>query len=204
MEKSSDFFEHWYNKYACMVLGGAMGLGAYNWIEWSKLTAADWGTWVGSVGTVGALIGTVWLATSERRKRLRDERAMEIVTCMSLLIRELKAMISIRTVLEELENDVPAISGVTMLQCSDILEQTELWTPQEVAPLIRVPNDAAAMLVHAVEAIRHTIGELRWMAMEGPEETAKRMSPLILQLRVALNALELAHVECEAVVHGPY
>lgn len=37
-----------------------------------ELSKADWGTWVGSVGTVGTLIGTILLATSETRRRNKE------------------------------------------------------------------------------------------------------------------------------------
>lgn len=49
------------------------------------LSKADWGTWVGSIGTVGTLVGTIWLATTERRNRSRQEYALAQVTAASFV-----------------------------------------------------------------------------------------------------------------------
>lgn len=48
------------------------------------LSRADWGAWVGSIGTVGTLIGTVWLATSESRRRRFEELARAHIVAAAL------------------------------------------------------------------------------------------------------------------------
>ena len=42
------------------------------------LSKSDWGTWVGSVGTVLTLVGTIWLATAAERKRRREQLDLAI------------------------------------------------------------------------------------------------------------------------------
>ena len=37
------------------------------------LSASDWATWVGSIGTVGTLIGAVWIANTEARRRNNED-----------------------------------------------------------------------------------------------------------------------------------
>ena len=63
----------WHTKWAIMVLAAAAYIAAQNLINWSALTASDWGTWIGAVGTVITLAGTIWLATTETRRRAREE-----------------------------------------------------------------------------------------------------------------------------------
>ncbi|MCA1326217.1 hypothetical protein [Herbaspirillum sp. alder98] len=82
-----EWWASWYNKYAVVALATAVGVAAYNEICWSNLSASDWATWVGSIGTVAALIGAIYIATSERRLIQRDARSLGAITLMSMQFR---------------------------------------------------------------------------------------------------------------------
>jgi hypothetical protein len=51
---------------------------------WKTMTAGDWGTWIGSIGTVGALLGTMWIATTESRRRRSEEVLRANITAAAL------------------------------------------------------------------------------------------------------------------------
>ncbi|OHV96214.1 hypothetical protein AKG95_15575 [Janthinobacterium lividum] len=127
---------------------------------------------------------------------------MAIVTCMSLLVRQLKALITIKTVLNQLEHEIPADLGVSFLQCSQMLSQTKLWTIQEIIPIIVLPNDAAAVLIHATEGIRHCIVELRDLSTESRECMLRNLPDITSQLKTAHDAIESGHAECQRAVYG--
>jgi hypothetical protein len=63
----------WYTKWVIMVMAALVYVAGQNLINWSDLTASDWGTWIGAVGTVTTLAGTIYLATSETRRRTRED-----------------------------------------------------------------------------------------------------------------------------------
>ncbi|QKY08752.1 hypothetical protein [Janthinobacterium lividum] len=48
------------------------------------LNTAEWAYWIAAVGTVGTLLGTTWLATSETRRRERREAARGFIVAAAL------------------------------------------------------------------------------------------------------------------------
>lgn len=73
----------WYKSVGFTVVAAAVitftGFALKNLIPWCKTTeiachmgAAEWAYWVAAIGTVGTLIGTIWIATSESRRRKKE------------------------------------------------------------------------------------------------------------------------------------
>src|SRR5438045_996442 len=50
-------------------------------------TPGDTGAWAGAIGTVGTLVGTIWLATAAERRRMREESARAVVAAHALALR---------------------------------------------------------------------------------------------------------------------
>ncbi|MBW3512898.1 hypothetical protein [Janthinobacterium sp. NKUCC06_STL] len=113
---------------------------------WCGLNKTDWGTWVGSVGTVGTLIGTMLLATSERRNRSRQEFALAQVTAASFAerIRVLRHLLeqSIEA-LKVCENDIFKADFAGLYRTIDDIR---IWSPAETIPLITLPGKVAMKL----------------------------------------------------------
>lgn len=74
----------WYTKWAIMVMAALAYVAGQNLINWSGLTASDWGTWIGAVGTVTTLAGTIHLATTETRRRKREEETKANIVASAL------------------------------------------------------------------------------------------------------------------------
>jgi hypothetical protein len=109
-------------------------------------TKADWGTWVGSIGTVGTLIGTILLATSERRSRRRQEFALAQVTAASFVerIRVFRHLLGYAvSILEKFEQDIPRADFESLHR---INSRTEIWTAAETTPLVILPGRVAVKL----------------------------------------------------------
>jgi hypothetical protein len=51
------------------------------------LSKSDWGTWVGSVGTVATLVGTIWLATTQTRQKTKDDLTLARLHAASMVLR---------------------------------------------------------------------------------------------------------------------
>lgn len=96
-----ELFESRINRFCAMVLAGALALGGYNWIGWSSLSASDWATWFGSIGTVTAVIVAAFAiyaqnksaVTIERLRRDEDEAVTLLALCY--LGREIRQMCSL-------------------------------------------------------------------------------------------------------------
>lgn len=159
----------WYNIYAVVVLAAALLVAAYNLLNWRAWTPSDWATWVGSVGTAGTLIGTIWLASSETRDRRRQERTVALLTLASL-----------RPELERAFNDFQLLQfGVSPAGPDDFdgnyrgpmveeLLSLKLWTADELKDLHALPDDLALRLAHV-------LGEVSRIAIELKQENWVRI-----------------------------
>lgn len=54
--------DSWYMKYAVIVLCALVGCAAYQWMPWCKMGAAEWASWVQAIGSIGAILGAIWVA----------------------------------------------------------------------------------------------------------------------------------------------
>lgn len=191
-------FVKWFNN--PLVLGGLLIIGLIGdlilWGLESDLSKSDWGTWVGSVGTVGALIGTIWLATEERRRRNRESMDLATLAAASLLLRLARMAGAIQRVISVLETDPPPGKVTNFRFCSDCLEKSDRWTTEDLLPLIPLPNHAAASLAIVIQAITTVQMHCENASKSSrPSETADR-AELVEQLRIALGALEAGMQEC--------
>jgi hypothetical protein len=134
-------------KYAALALAAAVGFAGYNWICWSALTAADWGTWFGAVGTIGALIGTIWLATRESQKRHHDEMAFATVAAASLLFRVLHISSSLQCAIRLLDVESGIVTSPNFAACARSVQNLNLWTTADITPLVCLGHDVAAKLM---------------------------------------------------------
>jgi hypothetical protein len=136
----------WYDKWAIMAIAAAIGVAGYNCIPWCKMDITVWAYWVGAIGTIGALGGTIWLATSERRIRRRQEFALAQVTAASfaeqIRVTSHKLGYAIATLKNFAEN--PAKANFADLH--RVNEITEIWTPADTIPLVVLPKGVAMEL----------------------------------------------------------
>jgi len=194
------WLEPWYNKWAAMVLGAAVGLGGYEWICWSKLSASDWGTWVGAIGTVATLIGTIVLATNERRERLRSERNLALVTVAALTFQIPFVQSSLRSVIITMQRDVDQNQATDYASVADTLNTMPLWTREELATLVGIRDHLAARLAFAgaeIAAIQRAMdkaAELKFHEAGGL--SAIFAAHTIPQIESPLDVLEDAFRRC--------
>jgi hypothetical protein len=126
-----------------------------NWPE------PDWGTWFGAVGAIGALIGTIVIATAEQRRRLRTERGLMYVAVSSFIGR-LDRMMNIIVALEVLFRDEDTDIRISDLEeCIGSLERLGSFTQDEILPLISLPNGVAARMAGCKSELAQCIDILR-------------------------------------------
>lgn len=144
----------WYNKYAVIVLAAMFGYSAYNWIDWSKLSASDWGTWLGAIGTIGATGSAIWLATRDERRRRSEALDLARLTAAALIPRLMRTLDDVDRNIKYLESLAERGSiPLDFSGCAKQLQTGEMWKPADLVPLLVLENHCAATLAGAAERI---------------------------------------------------
>jgi hypothetical protein len=103
--------------------------------------------WIGAIGTVATLIGTIWLATESERKRRRTELDLALVSAARFLLWTVALQSALRSAIRVLPRSLNAQDPrPTYAVCAGTLEGAGLWTTADLAPLVPLPNHAAARL----------------------------------------------------------
>lgn len=143
------WLEPWYNKYALIMLSAVSGLFGYEWICWSKLSASDWGTWAGAIGTVATLIGTIWLATESGRAKRNEERDRAFVAASGLMLLFTKVRAALENATEHFSDPYFEGRGFEYAVQARLIEEAGVWTEEQILPLIAIPNHVCAHLARA-------------------------------------------------------
>lgn len=117
------------------------------------LSKSDWGTWVGSIGTVATLFGTIWLATSEQRRRVNAERSLALVTVAGLSFRISIVKLHLDAVGQRLLSDMTAGRPTDYAYVSSLFSQLPIWKPEELVPVVGIRHHLAARLAFAAAEI---------------------------------------------------
>jgi hypothetical protein len=127
------------------------------------LSKSDWGTWVGSVGTVLTLVGTIWLATAAERKRRREQLDLAIIAAASL-----SSWISdLRQAIWVAQQNMPGTLGapddaqLALADCIKSIDHVGIWSRDDLAPLVVLPGHTAARLASLGVQIRIALASLK-------------------------------------------
>jgi hypothetical protein len=212
----NSFFDTWYNKYALIVLAGAVGFLGYSWIDWRLLDATVWGTWTGALGTIAAVLGTFWIANRQAREQAQVRRRDELVR-MSIAAPKIAVELThITTILEGaskgfatlIEADILApqvkiLLGQIIEIKPNILDQTIL----DIAPM---GNNAALHLAAGMAHFRSTqaLINLSMQMLSTPDVVRggtriEQLKIIRKNLTLALTPLQKVTVECRKI-SDPY
>ncbi|KQQ93653.1 hypothetical protein [Massilia sp. Leaf139] len=113
-----------------------------------ELSKSDWGTWVGSIGTVATLAMTIWLATDASRTKRNEQLNLALVTAAHFKVRlrnVVRVLAQARNALATPLNQ-PDDPRVMFGDISQRFSDDDLWTADELVPLVYLPNQLAARL----------------------------------------------------------
>jgi hypothetical protein len=168
---------------------------------WTEMKASDWGVWVGGLGTIATLIGTIRIATSADRRQRREQLDSALITAaeVTLWIADLRR--SIQSARKQLPLALNALDD-TKAACSQVLvtvENVGLLQREQIAQLVSVPNHTAARLAWSTTKLRSTLGNVRRIrdAEVIKEEVTPRFTQLIdHQFLTIATELEQLENEC--------
>jgi len=161
---------------------------------WRAMEPADWGVWFGSIGAVGAFVGTIWLATSESRRREREAMDIATLAASSIFLKIALTIGSVNRVIEALERtaDDPKMFDY----CSFVISKIERCSNEELLPLIPLPNHTAAKLGLVMQALT-VIQRHCQTAPTSPGNGQENIGDIIIQAKSIRNTLEEAAAECK-------
>jgi hypothetical protein len=130
------------------------GVFASAFIKSPPTNSGDWATWTGAFFTALAFIGTIYLATSEtrRRERMADQVAMLAAKRMSIKIFAVRQ--DLTDVIADFEKAARLVQEATWFAVQGKrLLAFPLWNIDELLPFAHLENGFAQLLVVAAEKI---------------------------------------------------
>lgn len=176
-------------------------IGAF--IGYPPAAPADFAAWAGAVGTVGALIGTIVLATGQSREKQAAERSLAALVAAGVLPAISAAIGVSHRVEKALDEDISLCVTTNYPRYSKLLREACPWTAQSIVALSVLPNLAAYHLEHARAKISLATTDLNFAATIGPDDVPTDPSEYCKQVVSALQearaSLNIAKVECDAI-----
>jgi hypothetical protein len=148
----------WFRWATLMIaLSGACYYG-YRTTPWSCMDATVSAYWVAAIGTTGTLIGTIWLATEEKRERSRRELDLALVVCGGIILK-----------ISEIQVKVDAVGKGLLETVAGERDNVE-WSAEILADLPEIEiRDLAALVVlpdNFATKVAAFLTELDWCKKE--------------------------------------
>ncbi len=125
------------------------------------LSKSDWGTWVGAVGTVAALCGTIYIAQTETRRRERGEHDLALITAASFSVRIPEMWQALIELERHVTSDRGNFNAIDCNQCIAILARVDTWTQSDLVALLPLGPGIAVRLGLAQAEVASIMGRLK-------------------------------------------
>ena len=133
-----------------------------------ELDKNSWATWVGSIGTLGTLLGTIYLARTETNRRRRQEHDAAIIAAAFMDLPLISYQRILVETIVELKKHVEDDTSNPWKKYVSNLEQCPRRTRDELQPLLYLGHHVAANLAIAQEYVRNAREQLA-LAASGRE-----------------------------------
>ena len=130
-------------------------------IIWPEMKSQDAAAWLAAVGTLLAFAGTIWIATSERRRQTQESETAGLVIAIALAERVIFAASNMLATSNSLKRMGEINDVATINQCIFGLNSIHLWSPEEIFGLTKVHSHFALQLAATACEIKIIIQLLR-------------------------------------------
>lgn len=157
------------------LLSVLLGLAACYYIFPKRVDHDVWDI-LTAIGTVGAAVAAVWIATNEARRRRKSEMEVAELAVAGMAFRLLHDHSKLQVVMLWLENQAVSASFQEFMKQAKQLEELCAWRAEDLLPLVPLPGRCAFKLAMAADQIRfcatylQTSGHAR-AAITSPERT---------------------------------
>jgi len=172
---------------------------------WRRMSAGEWGVWVGSIGTVGALIGTIWLATEDRREARKHAQDRAVLASAALTIRLSLLADELQSAVESLLDYATTKTAAEYKGHAKTIEDAGTWSDEELLPLIVLPHHVASRLASVRSVIEQAIIDMRFISQNYlyswmQDTLDERRGKLAASLVIARDTVQFAADECKRTV----
>jgi|GEM_PF-4625857 len=166
----------------------------------------DWGTWLGSIGTITATAGAVWIANDARFQNKAQARALALVTAASFTVRISQLLTTMRSVVGQLDDLDNNFTLERRRWTGNLILHAEAWGPEDAIPLIAIDVHTAALLAQtssALRAIHQQITAPDMVEREGQIDALTIISDQRMACEELIANLEAALIMCRNVSPFP-
>lgn len=168
------------------------------------ISSADCAAWLGAIGTVGAIIGAILIASSQERYRQRESMGAARISAAGMLMRaaslHTEALYSSQWFIKFGQDDGDL---ATFINFKDSLSALPMWSHEELVRLAPIPNQCAFNLAAAQDRLFAAVNLIK-VAVARPGFTSDRSGRMASALFVgqlldeAREFLHLAFSEMQA------
>jgi hypothetical protein len=177
----------------------AVVVGLTGTVTWLQLSSTDLAAWIAAVGTIGTLIGTIWLATAETRLRTDIELTKAKMIAASQVLR-LNTCIRHFEEISNSINEIDTPNGVEIHvpahldSCLAKLQEIDLWSVADCVELIPLPEYSAWRLAIATDFANDAKRRLQIASQQSdPQARDQYAREASLRLYRAIKHLEVAN-----------
>jgi hypothetical protein len=189
-------------RYPAGVAWASFALVAYVLLgRMAGLQPGDWGTWTGGVGTVGTLIGTIWMASHQSRRAAKAEMTLAQLHAVGLIVRLQVTAHLLDLACEQIEMiTADNYNGNRLENAKAQLAGISIWPLEELLPLAPLPNFVAANLASARSRITSfptlVENEMRRSHSQTQEGQLAGAETLLAEIRKTKDQVESARQGC--------
>lgn len=146
--------------------------------------------WVGAIGTMGTLIGTIWLATAESRRRKREQNDLAVIAGASVYHLIGNVCRITKRVTDGTTSEDAIFSKQALSLAADYLRKCDVWANEEIIQLVVAGNGIATDLAVCKKRFEWCIFALD-LAASMKVITPEQCSSAIIPINKILLALQL-------------
>lgn len=161
-----------------------------NLVADSPLWTAAGASWIQSIGSIGAIIGAIWISTSEQRRRRRQERDLAFVAICSAQIKAEQIDAGVGGAILMLEDCHKEGFGFDYHAISLLVSSAGSFENEEIFPLINLPNTVAARMARVRTGMIEVIDFFGTCSERIKADSDANMGPFNRALLIRLNKLK--------------
>jgi hypothetical protein len=167
---------------------------------WFDLSKSDWATWVGSVGTIGTLIGTIWISTAQSRRTANDEMLRARLHAAAKTFSFIQVSTVLGMACDDLRDACQAPGGnIAFDNCTGKIAGIMLWHVDDLIPMSPLPGNAAAKLATVADMLRDFGWQVRTEL--GKANTFEQRKAAAIKLETILSGIKAALDDVIGVCH---
>ncbi|MDY0964093.1 hypothetical protein [Massilia sp. CFBP9026] len=172
--------DDWYKVIGLIIVTivGGCGIGAALHLFVTLPVGAKGPEWLAASGTVATLSVTIWLATTESRRRRKNESLLAQLHGAAILNQVERAHQAVSTLMTGITFQSVGVTVDSNFFAGHVenFESLELWQMSDLIPLVALPHETAAKLAQANGHLKSLVPILKRAAAQWDAQVTSRSS----------------------------